>query len=48
MVSYREKAYTKTPFTRYRICLNPVCFQTVLAFNLHEDDDEYGMISRRL
>ena len=33
----------KTPFTRYWIQMNPICLHTVLAFRLHEDDDEYGM-----
>ena len=38
----------KTPFTRYWIHLNPICFHTVLAVLIHKDDDEYGMISIRL
>ena len=35
------KWVSKTPFTRYRIQMNPIFFHTVLAICLHEDDDEY-------
>ena len=38
---------TKTPFTRYRIQMNPICFRNVLVFRLHDADDEHYIKSIR-
>jgi len=40
-------AAISTPFTRYWIQMNTICYRSVLPFHLHDDDDESDMKSTR-